>query len=529
MNPPARFSSMSRRQFLQIAGATAASVLLTACAPVAPSAQAPAAAPATSKPQRGGTLRVAFLDSVTNLDPALATSSIDVQLAWQLYENLVRRGENEEGAPLHPELAESWEMSDDAMTHTFHLRKGVTFQHGTPFTAKDVEYTINRLLDPKLGSGAGATLGAVQKVEVVDDFTVKFHLKIPNVTLPFVLGGPGAQIVPHDRTTEQLAKEAAGTGAFKVTESVPGERVVLKRNENYWDKELPHLDEVQLLTIPEPASQISALTSGTLDLIFQIGVESLAALQNVPDVVVLESKQGIYPVFVMHVADKPFDDVRVRQAFKHAVDRPALLKAMLQDRGVVGNDQPIGPNTPFWADVKPLEYNVEKAKKLLADAGYPDGVKVTLTMSEIGGPRINDTAVALQEMVKAAGITITLDKVPYNNYYADKYMKVPFFVSWWPVMSEPNGILPLAYSSKGFYNESGWSDPQLDELIGKGRGERDLAQRQKEYAEVQKMISEQSGVLIPYFASILQAARTNVKGHVPGAQLRAQFVWLAQG
>lgn len=523
--------AFNRRQFLQLAAGTTSLLLVNACASPVPTAQTPAqnADVADAQPSRGGLLRVAFVDGVTTFDPAFGFSGIDIQLGWQVYENLVRRGENEAESPLYPELAESWEMSDDAMAYTLHLRQDVTFHHGTPFTAKDVEYTINRLLDPQLGSTAGASLGGVDKVTVVDDFTVTFQLKAPNVTLPFVLGGPGMQIVPHDRTAEQLATEATGTGAFQVTEHVAGERVVLKRNENYWDKAAAYLDEVQLLTIPEPTAQISALTSATVDMLYQIGVENLAALENAPDVAILESTQGIYPIFAMRVADKPFDDVRVRQAFKHAVDRVSLLQAMLQGRGVIGNDQPIGPNTPFWADVKPLAYDVEKAKQLLADAGFAAGVEVTLTMAEIGGPRINEAAIALQEMFKAAGITVTLDKTPTNTFYAEKYMQVPFFVSWWPTISEPNGVLPLGYSSQGFYNESGWSDPKLDELIAKARGELDMEQRKQDYAEVQKIISEQGGVLIPYFASILQAARTNVKGHTPGAQLRAQFIWLAAG
>lgn len=521
---------ISRRQFLQLASAATSLLLLNGCASTPATAQTSAqnTASAADQPQHGGVFRVAFTDSVLTLDPHLAFSVVDVQLAYQAYEHLVRRGENEPGSPLYPELAESWEMSEDALTYTFHLRQGVTFHHGTPFTAKDVEYTLTRLRDPQLGLTAGNTLSDVDQVTVVDDFTVTIQLKTPNVSLPFMLSGYGVQIVPHDRTAEQLAQATTGTGAFYLTEQIAGERVVLKRNENYWNKEAVYLDEVHLLTIPEPATQISALSSGTLDLVYNIGVESLTMLENMPGVAILESTQGIYPLFAMHVTDKPFDDLRVRQAFKHAVDRPALVQALLQGRGMIGNDQPIAPNTPFWADVQPLAYDVEKAKALLAAAGFPNGLEVTLVISEFGGPRVSDAAIALQEMLKAAGIMITLDKVPVNTYYAEKYMQVPFFSSWWPGMSDPNGVLPFGYTADAIFNESGWSDPQLDELIVQARGELDLAARQKAYTQVQAIISEQGGVLIPYFASLLQAARTNVRGYIPGMQVRAQFIWLAQ-
>lgn len=521
---------VSRRRLLQATGGAVALSLISACVPAAPVAQAPAAsAPADSQPQRGGVLRVALIDDVNTLDPGTSIGVADVQIGHLAYETLVRRAENEPDAPLYPALAEAWETNEDATVHTFILRQGVTFHHGTAFTAKDVEYSINRLLDPALAAGVSGSLGVIDKMEIVDDFTIKFHLKAANVVLPYTLASPGVQIVPHDRTTEQIVAEASGTGPFILAERVPGERTVFKRNENYWDKALPYLDEVQLLVLPEPATQIAALTGGTIDLIHSIGLESVSMLEGAPDVSVLESSQGNYPVFVMRVDQKPFDDLRGRQALKHAVDRAALHQTLMNGRGAIGNDQPVGPGTPFWADVQPLAYDVEKAKALLAEAGYADGVEVALSTSDIGGPRVGDAAIAIQEMVKAAGFTITIDKVPAGDFWSQKYMQVPFFTSWWPVFSDPNAVLPLAYSSDGFYNESGWSDPNVDELIAAGRAEQDGEKRKEIYAEAQQIISEQGGVLIPYFAPYLQAVRKVVQGHSAGSRIVYQNLWLAQG
>jgi peptide/nickel transport system substrate-binding protein len=521
---------VSRRRFLQLTGGAVTLSLVSACVPATPAAQAPAAsAPSDSQPQRGGVLRVALIDDVTTLDPGTSIGMADVQLAYLVYETLIRRAENEPDEPLYPALAEGWETNEDATVHTFTLRQGITFHHGTAFTAKDVEYSINRLLDPALAAGVAGSLGVIDKMEVVDDFTIKFHLKAANVVLPYTLAGPGMQIVPHDRATEQIIKEASGTGPFVLAERVPGERTVCKRNETYWDKERPYLDEVQLLVLPEPATQIAALTGGTLEMIHSIGLESVPMLEGTPEVSVLESSQGNYPVFAMRVDQKPFDDLRVRQAFKHAVDRAALNQALMSGRGTIGNDQPIGPGTPFWADVQPLAYDVAQAKALLAEAGYADGVEVALSTTEIGGPRVGDAAIAIQEMVKAAGFTITIDKVPVGDFYAQKYMQAPFFASWWPVFSEPNAVLPLAFSSQGFYNESGWGDPDVDELIAAGRAELDVEKRKQIYAEAQQIISEEGGVLIPYFAPFLQAIRTTVQGHIPSPRIVYQNLWLAQG
>lgn len=519
--------NLNRRQFLTLTGGATSLLLLSACV-AAPVTESPATAPTTAtntnNPVRGGLLRVAFFDVVTSLDPAILSTVADVQLAFQVYANLTQRNEGTADAAVTPLLAESWEMNDNATVYTFHLRQGVTFHHGTPFTAKDVAYTVNRLLDPNLGSSAW--FPPLNKVAVVDDFTIEFHLESPDVTLPYLLGGFGMGIVPHDRTTEQLAREATGAGPFIIAEHVPGERMVLKRNESYWNPAEPYLDELHLITIPEPAAQIGALTSGTVDLLHQVSLENLPALENAPDVVVRESDQGVYPVFVMRVADKPFADVRVRQAFKHAVDRPTLRQAMLQTHGNIGNDQPITPGTPFWADVAPLEYNIDKAKALLAEAGFADGLAVTLTIADLGGPRVNDAAVALQEMMKPAGITITLDKVPVNTFWAEKYMQTPFFGLWWPAYSEPSGTLPLVYTSNGIYNESGWSDPQVDELIANAQGELDREKRQQMYAEIQQIISEQGASLIPYFAPFINAARANVQGLAPATELKGRSIWL---
>ncbi|MFZ4850281.1 MAG: ABC transporter substrate-binding protein [Caldilinea sp.] len=524
MNPS--YSSLNRRTFLQLLGSSAAVLSLNACTSLPTQPPTDPASPG-SLPQKGGTLRIVLPDDLTSLDPAVSIGIADVQFAFLLYNTLTRRSEGEAGAPIYPELAESWEINEDATAYTFHLRQNAVFQHGTPLTAKDVEYTINRLLDPTLGAGIGNSLNMIEKIESIDDFTISFHLKEPNVSLPFTLGGPGAQILPHDRSIDELLQQPSGTGPFVLAERTPGERIVLQRNPTYWDPERPYLDEIHLVVIPEPATQIAVLTSGAADFLYTISLESLPLLENAPEITVLESLQGTYPIFVMRTDQKPFDNPQVRQAFKHAIDRNGLRAAMMQGRGAIGNDQPIAPGTPFWADIPPLSYDIQQAKSLLAEAGYPDGLEVVLFTTDMGGPRVNDAAVSIQEMLKAVGVTVAIEKIPAGTFWSETYMQAPFFISWWPVFSDPEGVLPLAYSSSGFYNESGWSDPKVDELIVAARGTQDVNQRKAIYAEIQQVISEQGGVIIPYVAPTLQAIRNSVQGHIPGARIVGQNLWLS--
>ena len=520
-------STVNRRQFLQIAGGAVSLLTLAACqqVPAAP-ASVGETEPASQTPQAGGTLRIAIADPIAGLDPGIFSSDGELNLAYMMYNTLVQRNEGEDGTPLRPALAESWEITPDALTFTFNLRQGVTFHHGLEFTATDVEYSIQRLLDPALGTGVAQSLTSLDRVEVIDDYTVQFQMKEANVSLPFILSGPGFQIVPHDRSNEELATTPAGTGPFQFVEHLPGERLTLQRFDGYWEENLPYLDGIELLTLPESATQIAALTSETVDVLLRVGIENLPTLESAPNVQVLESLQGVFPLFAMDVTQPPFDDIRVRQAFKHAVNRAGLQQAILQGRGTIVNDQPIMPGGTFYADTPPLEYDVEQAKALLAEAGYPDGIEVTLSLAEVT-PRISDTAVAIQEMVKDAGITMNLDVVPMGTYWGERYLQAPFFVSFWNSNSEPDGMLSLAYTSTGPYNESKWSDPQVEAFIAQARSESNVEERATIYAEIQQQISQNGGVIIPYVTPILMAANTRVLGLVAQNPIYTQDIWLA--
>jgi len=516
-------SKLNRRIFLQMTGGLTLAALVAGC--VNPPTIATQASLPPNGPQRGGVLRLAFVDSVTSFEPIL-WSDADFSYGYTVFDTLVGRSDMQ-GASLLPQLAESWEMSDDALSYTFYLRKGVTFHHGSPFTAKDVAFTVERILDPARGKGIRPSFSAVERIEIVDDHTIVFYLNRPSVTLPFVLSSPSTQILPHDRTDEQLSTEPSGTGPFRLVEHIPGERTVFARNENYWEAGLPYLDELHFLEIPVIATQIASLTSGAVDVVTKLGVENLSVLAAAEGVQIVESTQGIYPYFVMNVMEKPFDDIRVRQAFKHAIDRTTMHQVILQGRGAVLNDQPVTPVSPLWADIPPLDYDVEKAKALLAEAGYADGLEVTLSIAEVL-PRIVDTAVILQGMLKDAGITLSLNRVPVGGYWDEYYMQAPFFVSYRPSVSEPDNHLSAAFVAGSPFNESNWSDPRVDALIVESRGQRDLAVRKEQLAEIQRIISHEGADIVPYLMPFMSATRDNVRDFAPSQFILPQFIWMDQ-
>ncbi|MCW5849177.1 MAG: twin-arginine translocation signal domain-containing protein [Anaerolineae bacterium] len=524
---------ISRRRFLKLAGGAMATLALAACAPqtsptptVVPSSQAANATPAG--PRRGGVLRMAPPDVVSILDPLRPLSYAEVRMGFILYETLTQFDFANPPAAVRPGLAESWQASADGLTWTFKLRQGVKFHHGTPFTAQDVVYTFKKILDPQSGSLSVEGFRSLDTVEAVDDATVRFHLKRPNATFPRRLALAGTQIVPHDRTDEQLANAPSGTGPFRWGENVAGQFTTFPRNDAYWQPGLPYLDQVRFVYLSEPAAQLAALTSGAIDLIDRMAFESVAAVSSTPTLRLLESPFGLAVFFSMQTTSKPFDDVRVRQAFKLAMDRPGLIKAVYQGRGTVMNDQPVAPTSPYWANLPIPERNIAKAKELLAAAGYANGLDVTLYTAPIG-PGFVEAAVAYQEMAKAAGINVKVERTTPDTYFTNYLLQVPFFMDIWPTHLDADQILELGFYSSSAFNEAAWQRPDLDALIDAMGAEQDQTKRKAILAQAQRLISEEGGVMIPCVVPILSGMRREVQNLIVHDSYPPTTIWLAQG
>lgn len=510
-------SSCNRRRFLHMAAKTTALLLTAGCTMASPpvvdsgpdaGAETPAAEEA---PMAADPLRVALPSAPTQLDPALATTIEGYQAAFTLFDGLVAV---DHSLTVQPMLATAWESSSDLRSWTFHLRPGVTFHHGAPFTAADVVYSFQRLLDPSFGSLLQPVLSFINRVEAVADDQVRFRLSAPNVELPFLLGAPQARIVPHDYDGAALASRPSGTGPFRFQEFVPRSHLKFTRNPDYWAADRIRVAEVHHLYMASRAAQVAALHAGEIDFIADVNYQQVAELENDPALTLVEARSGAYQTIVMQVTEKPFTDLRVRQALKYCVDRTQLRQTVLGGRGDLGNDHPVAPISPFWAALPQRQRDVDKARQLLAAAGYANGLQLDLVTSS-SRPGMIELALAFRAMAAPAGVDVRVVNVPSDVYWSDYGGKAPFHVGNWGFRPSIDETLMIAYHSSARNNESRWRSKDLDALIEAARRTEAMDKRKELYQQAQQLLMDEGGVIVPYFRPILMAMQKYVHGFTP--------------
>lgn len=451
------------------------------------------------------------------MDPAFVNLSDDSYQQNAVYNRLVNLDESFQ--PI-PELAKSWEVSADGLTWNFHLEENVQFHDGRPMTAKDVVFSFRRLLDPEVGSPAAGVLGFLDAagITAVDDHTVAFKTSTVVADLPTVLGIKYGMVVPDGSTKDELRVKGIGTGPFvQDVYNPPETRRVFQRNKNYWRKGLPKAECLELSVITEDVTRLAAVKSGAADLITSAGAANAGVLAGDTTLKLKKSAPGTYVTLSMWVDTPPFNDVRVRQALKKVIDRQLLVDTIVLGNGVAGNDTPVPPTSPdaFMSDIKPQD--IEGAKKLLAEAGYPDGLTVELNTGE-GFPGMVAFAQAYQQMAASAGITVNIINNPADSYWDVIWMKKPFFGSNWSGRPAAEG-LPYTFKSDATYNEAKWKNPEFDALLDKARAEVDPEKRRQLYKDAQKVLSDDGGVIIPYFVSDVAVMRAECDGYTPHPQV----------
>lgn len=462
-----------------------------------------------SKPIQGGSVQFAFSDGRTTdvLDPAkISTQSVAI-LGGLVFDKFL--GQDDQFRPT-PSIATSWEVSDDAMAWTFKIREGVQFQDGTPLTAKDVAYSIRRHLDEKVGSALYHRLGrsvSAEGIKVVDPATIRIELTKPDAMLAATLASRNMYII-KDGTTD-FAKPI-GTGPFKLERFTAGSGFKAVKNKNYWQKGLPYLDSVQGVAIADQASKLRAVTSGKADITDSVDFTLIPSVEANKRVVTKTLPSSFFTNLAMDQTVAPFDDVRVRQAMKLAVDRDLVLNRVFLGHGTKSGDVPVLPTNPGYPDKTLGERDVKKAKQLLAEAGYPKGIDVVLDVAPLRAGMV-DMAVVFAESVKEAGIRVKVKQQPAANFYTRVWLKRPFYVSAWATYN-PLATATTTLTSDAPSNEARFNSPKFDALIEEAFGTVDEDKRNDLTRQAMELSALESGWIIPAIMDFVSVMKADVQG-----------------
>lgn len=454
---------------------------------------------------------VATLNSnVNSLYPGRGTTAEEYNVGVLLFNGLVRISEE---LKLEPELATSWSANADGTEWTFKLRDGVKFHNGKPFSAEDVVHTFALLADPQLASRARSTAEMVKTIETPDPLTVKFVLHQPYGSWPEMLIERHLKIVPKGVSMDDMLVKPIGTGPFKFESYTPGDKLVAVKNTDYWEDGLPKLKQVTLRIMPEDAAKIAALNAGDIDILWNVPLEAIKELSASQAIKVDPVPTGTWDGIVMKNDLKPFTDVRVRQAVLKSLDKEQLVQFALFGQGAPTHT-PIPPNHPFFDASLPLKPDVAGARKLLAEAGYPRGFEITLNVP-VGRPTRERAAVAIQQMLKPAGINVKLERVPYSRWGATVAGKAPFYMDGY--LSRPTidtATYPW-YHSSGSWNKQMWNfkSERIDTVLDKGRLATSEDERKEQYKLFQKYAVEDVPGVVMYVINFATAYRNNLQGY----------------
>ncbi|MDG0027471.1 ABC transporter substrate-binding protein [Trinickia sp. Y13] len=507
---------LSRRDLLRYASVLGySSVVLAASGLAAPlRAHAQAAGAGAS----GATIRVAHLTPAGRVDPLTVADAAGLALIAQTGEFLI--DDVGGAAPLKPALALSWRTNEKGDVWTFKLRQNVKFHDGKPFGAKDVAATFDKLADTASGSAALSVFkGVLSKggARVVDGHTVEFHLDAPNGNFPYYVSSDNynAVILPADFKGD-YETSFIGTGPFKLERYEAKRAASFVRNSDYWgDKALP--ERVQFVFYADSQAQILALQGRQADVMGDLTVQGGLGILNNPEFVVQGVKSSAHRQIHMRCDTAPFNDKRVRQALALAVDRDVLVRGLFKGRAVVGNDSPFAP---IFASTNPSvpqrRHDVAAAKKLLAQAGHPNGFAATLTTEKF--MEIPDLAVVLQNALKAIGVTLTLKVESQGQYYgkgsfgSSNWLDAPLGITDYGHRGVPNLFLNAPLVSSGAWNAAHFKDPDYDKLVGQFVGAIDVASQKRIAGEIETLLLDRTPLIIPYFFDQLIATRKNVTG-----------------
>ncbi|MBW1776420.1 MAG: ABC transporter substrate-binding protein [Deltaproteobacteria bacterium] len=465
---------------------------------------------AAAGPKRGGVLKIS--QSIQKIDhPARYSWLMPSNSMRMVFEYMTLTGPDNVTVPY---LCESWSASEDLKTWTFNVRKGVKFNNGDSFTADDCIFTINQWLDQEVKSSLLGLVGSYLKpsgIEKVNDYQFKLHLERPEIAVPEHFFQYTAQVLNHRTFEGDMKKAPHGTGPYVLDTYKEGEICIVKRRSDYWQKAadgkpLPYMDEIRFIDMgSELAPQIAALKSGEIHLIDASdnpGPQIMKAVKGDANISVLPVATATTRVLRMRVDMKPWTDNRVRMALKLCQNREKILALAYQGEGLQGQDFHVYPKHPEYCEKPIPAYQPDKAKALLAKAGYPNGIDVNIAVGSEWTDIVRYAEVLKQDALPA-GIRVNIQTMPTSQYW-EKWTEVDLGVTPWTHRPLGTMVPNLAYvaDDKGNpvpWNETRWVDKEFSALLDQASGTLDVEKRRQIFCKLEDIQVTRGSIGIAYW------------------------------
>lgn len=469
----------------------------------------------------GGTLTVAVQAEPDGLNLILTPATASYQLVmYNIAEPLMRYTADRELVPL---LATSYEVNevDNGAEYTFHLRSGVVFHNGQPFTAEDVKYTFDTLLDPDTGSPNASPFAYIKEVIAVDATTVKFITEGKAASLVgYLASGKGTGIIPWGSDMEALRSHPIGTGPFMFSQWIPGDCLIFVKNPNYWKPGVPYLDKAIFKIIPAQAASLAALMSGDVDFVDRMVAENAIQIENDPRFKIVSGPQNLAQLLAMNHARPPFDNVLVRRAIYYAIDRDEIIIATdLKPEWGSPIASHMTPMNPYYVDLTGMyPHDPSKARELLAQAGYPDGFDTTIYLPLPYQLHVR-TGEIIADQLREVGINCKLEIVEWGIWLDKVYKQWDYDMT---VIGHDQGLEPAANFAKGFtrVNDDGtsayywqYTNYFLRELLDRGNETFNVNERKMIYAMAQTLIADDAVLIWIQDPHQLEGMRSGVMGY----------------
>lgn len=481
---------------------------------------------AAEVPKKGGKIRVAYDVGSTadTLDPAKGAVGSDYIRFFMFYSSLTQLDPS-----LTPQMNIATSMdTSDAKVWTIKLRKGVTFHDGKALTPADVVFSLTRHKNPATASKVKSLADQFAEVKASGPNEVQITLAAANADLPVILATPQFVIV-KDGTTDFSA--GIGTGPYKLKTFKPGVTTVGVRNDSYWKPGLPHLDQIELISISDNAARVNALLSGDVHLINSVDPRSTQRIASTPGYAVKETKSGLYSDLIMRRDNPLTGNPDFVLGMKYLFNREQIKSAVFRGFAVVGNDQPIPPGHRYFnASLPQRPFDLDKAKFHLRKAGALGATLPPIVATPDANGSV-EMAELLQQSGAGIGLNLKVNRVPADGYWSNHWMKDA--LGWGSVnpRSSADVLFTQFFKSDAAWNESGWKNAKFDQLLVAARSETDEVKRKQMYGDMQEIVANEGGIGIPAFISLLDANDAKLKGlgSIPTGGMMgfsfAEYVW----